>query len=146
MSVARRTGAPLSRWSCPEPAREVAAQSIAGSISSSTVRRRLNQDALKPWQFQSCISLRAPVLRPKAARVLDLYARTFDDVPLGADEYAISTNGKTSIRLRAFKNRYNATAQPFRWRFTTSDPDDLPARIDRHTIDRQEDSSACVTA
>ncbi|MEU5773391.1 helix-turn-helix domain-containing protein [Streptomyces venezuelae] len=44
------TGAPLSRWSCPELAREVVAQSIAESISHSTVRRWLKQDALKPWQ------------------------------------------------------------------------------------------------
>lgn len=32
-------------------------------------------------------------------------------------------------RLRAFEDRYNATAQPFQWRFTTSDLDDLLARL-----------------
>lgn len=43
-------------------------------------------------------------------------------------------------RLRAFEDRYNATAQPFQWRFTTTDLDDLLARLDRHTLaDRQED-------
>ncbi|MFG2356031.1 hypothetical protein [Streptomyces sp. NPDC048521] len=26
-------------------------------------------------------------------------------------------------RLRAFEDRYNATAQPFQWRFTTADLD-----------------------
>ncbi|WP_406015850.1 hypothetical protein OG520_35575 [Streptomyces sp. NBC_00984] len=31
-------------------------------------------------------------------------------------------------RFRAFEDRYNATAQPFQRRFTTSDLDDLPAR------------------
>ncbi|MFI6007185.1 transposase [Streptomyces sp. NPDC051366] len=45
-------------------------------------------------------------------------------------------------RLRAFENRYNATAQPFQWKFTTSDLDDLLARLDRHTLSRQEESSA----
>ncbi|UKY48160.1 transposase [Streptomyces inhibens] len=49
-------------------------------------------------------------------------------------------------RLRAFEARYNATAQPFQWRFTTSDLDDLLARLDRHTLDRQEESSARPTA
>ncbi|WP_199815618.1 hypothetical protein [Streptomyces griseus] len=49
-------------------------------------------------------------------------------------------------RLRAFEDRYNATAQPFQWRFTTSDLDDLLARLDRHTLDRQEKSSAAPTA
>jgi DDE superfamily endonuclease len=45
-------------------------------------------------------------------------------------------------RLRAFEDRYNAVAQPFQWKFTTSDLDDLLARLDRHTADHQEESSA----
>ncbi|WP_338896919.1 IS630 family transposase [Streptomyces sp. TG1A-60] len=94
------TGTPLSRWSCPELAREVVDRSIAGSISTSTVRRWLKQDALKPWQYQSWIFVRDPAFRPKAARVLDLYARTFDGTPLGADEYVISADEKTSIQAR----------------------------------------------
>ncbi|MDP9869194.1 MULTISPECIES: hypothetical protein [Streptosporangium] len=35
-------------------------------------------------------------------------------------------------RLRVFEDRYNATAQPFQWKFATSGLDDLPARLDRH--------------
>ncbi|MFE0631226.1 hypothetical protein ACFW3D_30250 [Streptomyces sp. NPDC058864] len=35
-------------------------------------------------------------------------------------------------RVRAFEDRYNTAAQPFQWRFTTSDLDDLLARPDRH--------------
>ncbi|MEU8840348.1 hypothetical protein AB0D97_14615 [Streptomyces roseus] len=50
-------------------------------------------------------------------------------------------------RLRAFEDRYNATAQPFQWKFTTSDLDDLPARLDRHTpADRLEESSVALAA
>ncbi|MEU5773392.1 transposase [Streptomyces venezuelae] len=49
-------------------------------------------------------------------------------------------------RLRAFEDRYNATAQPFQWRSTTSDLDDLLTRLDRHTLDRQEEASARLTA
>ncbi|WP_329862721.1 hypothetical protein [Streptomyces sp. JV184] len=50
-------------------------------------------------------------------------------------------------RLRAFEDRYNATAQPFQWKFTTTDLDDLPARLDRHTAaERQEESSAALAA
>ncbi|MDQ0713233.1 hypothetical protein QFZ55_002685 [Streptomyces luteogriseus] len=45
-------------------------------------------------------------------------------------------------QLRAFEDRYNAAAQPFQWKFATSDLDDLLARLDRHTLDRQEESSA----
>ncbi|MGW1507436.1 transposase [Streptomyces mirabilis] len=49
-------------------------------------------------------------------------------------------------RLRAFEDRYNATAQPFQWKFTTSDLDDLLARLNRHTADHQEEPFAVLTA
>ncbi|MFI6691426.1 IS630 family transposase [Streptomyces sp. NPDC050433] len=281
------TGVPLARWSCPELAAELAARGITGLVSASTVRRWLRDDALKPWQYQSWIFITDPEFRPKAERVLDLYARTWGGVPLGADEYVISAEEKTSIqarcrchptlapgqaramrvnhtygrggalaylaaydvhrakvfgrceprtgidpfmalvtqvmstdpyasakrvfwvvdngsshrgkaaadrlaaafpnavlvhtpvhaswvnqveiffsvvqrkvvspndftdltevenRLRAFEDRYNATAQPFQWKFTTSDLDDLLARLDRHTADHPEESSAAVAA
>lgn len=35
-------------------------------------------------------------------------------------------------RLTAFEQRYNATAQPFKWKFTPADLEDLLARIERH--------------
>jgi ribosomal protein L13 len=47
-------------------------------------------------------------------------------------------------RLRAFEDRYNATAQPSQWRFTTSDLHDLLARLDRHTADHQGESSVAL--
>ncbi|WJY54439.1 transposase [Streptomyces chengbuensis] len=49
-------------------------------------------------------------------------------------------------RLRAFEDRHNATAQPFQWKFTTSDLDDLLARLDRHTTDHQEESALRLAA
>ncbi|WP_327271983.1 transposase [Streptomyces sp. NBC_01224] len=49
-------------------------------------------------------------------------------------------------RLRAFEDRYNATAQPFQWKFTTSDLDDLLARLDRHTADHHDQSSVAPAA
>jgi transposase len=281
------SGAPLSRWSCPELAREAVTRAIADTISASTVRRWLRDDALKPWQHRSWIFIRDPNFRATAQRVLDLYARISDGTPLGEDEYVISADEKTSIqarcrchptlapgqvramrvnhtygrggalaylaaydihrakafgrcepttgidpfmalvaqvmtqepyasakrvfwvvdngsshrgkkaadrlaaafpnavlvhtpvhaswlnqveiyfsvvqrkvvspndftdltqvgdRLRAFEDRYNATAQPFQWKFTTSDLDDLLARLDRHTADHQEESSAAPAA
>jgi transposase len=42
---------PLSRWSCPDLARQAVAVGICPGISSSTVRRWLAQDPIKPWQF-----------------------------------------------------------------------------------------------
>ncbi|MEW2487039.1 IS630 family transposase [Streptomyces sp. NPDC048411] len=281
------SGVPLARWSCPELAREVAARAIASSVSASTVRRWLADDALKPWQHRSWIFITDPDFRLKAERVLGLYARTWQGVALGADEYVISADEKTSVqarcrchptlapgqaramrvnhtygrggalaylaaydvhaakvfgrteprtgidpfmnlvtqvmstepyasakrvfwivdngsshrgkkaadrltaaypnavlvhtpvhaswlnqveiyfsvvqrkvvspndftdltevadRLRVFEDRYNATAQPFQWKFTTSDLDDLLARLDRHTADHPEESSATPKA
>ena len=281
------TGAPLSHWSCPELAHEAMARGIASSVSASTVRRWLGQDALKPWQHRSWIFPSYPGFRIKAAHVLDLYARTWDDIPLGQDEYVLSADEKTSIQarcrchptlapgkaramrvnhtygrggalaylaaydihrarvfgrteprtgidpfmtlvaqvmsqepyasakrifwivdngsshrgkkatdrltaafpnavmvhtpvhaswlnqveiyfsvvqrkvvspndftdlgevrdlLRAFEDRYNTTAQPFQWRFTASDLDDLLARLDRHTGDHPEESSVALAA
>ncbi|MEU9117989.1 IS630 family transposase, partial [Streptomyces sp. NPDC048483] len=277
------TGVPISRWSCPELAREAITRQIVTAVSPSTVRRRLTEDALKPWQHRSWIFITDSDFRTKAARVLDLYARTWQGQPLGEDEYVISADEKTSIqarchptlapgearamrvnhtygrsgalaylaahdvhhakafgrteartgidpfmapaaqvmsqepyasakrvfwivdngsshrgkkaadrltaafpnavmvhtpvhsswlnqveiffsvvqrkvvspndstdltqvgdRLRAFEDRYNATAQPFQWKFTTSDLDDLLARLDRQTADHHEESSVAL--
>ncbi|MFD7275496.1 hypothetical protein ACFV80_00295 [Streptomyces sp. NPDC059862] len=69
-------------------------------MSASTVRRRLDQDALKPWQYRSWIFITDPDFRAKAERVLGLYARTWRGRPLGADEYVISADEKTSIQAR----------------------------------------------
>ncbi|MFJ3310128.1 IS630 family transposase [Streptomyces sp. NPDC086549] len=281
------TGVPLSRWSCPELAREAAERGIATFLSASTVRRWLARDALKPWQHRSWIFITDAGFRTKAERVLDLYARTWQGKPLDTDEYVISADEKTSVqtrcrchptlapgqaramrvnhtygrggalaylaaydvhhaqifgrtepctgiepfmnlvtqvmdqepyasakrvlwivdngsshrgkkatdrlsaafpnavmvhtpvhaswlnqveiyfsvvqrkvvspndftdlaqvrdRLRAFEDRYNATTQPFQWKFTTSDLDDLLARLDRHTADHHDQSSVAPAA
>jgi transposase len=49
-------------------------------------------------------------------------------------------------RLAAFEHRYNATAQPFQWKFTTTDLDDLLARIERHTLDQPAQPSIAPAA
>jgi transposase len=91
---------PLSRWSCQDLACEAVARGLVPAISASTIRRILATDTLKPWQYQSWIFIRDPNFAAKAGRVLDLYARTFDGVPLGDDEYVISSDEKTSIQAR----------------------------------------------
>jgi transposase len=93
------TGVPLSRWSCPELARELAARCQV-TASASTIRRWLADDALKPWQHRSWISVRDPEFAAKAARVLDLYAGICDGQPLSAGDYVICADEKTSIQAR----------------------------------------------
>jgi transposase len=63
---------PLSRWSCPDLARQAVTSGICRAISSSTVRRWLVQDPIKPWQFQSWIFITDPDFERKAKRALDL--------------------------------------------------------------------------
>ena len=93
------SGVPLSRWSCPDLARELAARCQIAA-SASTIRRWLATDALKPWQHRSWISVRDPQFAAKAARVLDLYAGIWNGEPLGAGDYVICADEKTSIQAR----------------------------------------------
>ena len=74
-------------------------------ISSSTVRRWLHADAIKPWRYRSWIFPRDPDFAAKAARVLDLYARTWNGVPLGPDDYVISADEKS--QLQALHRRHH---------------------------------------
>ena len=104
---------PISRWSCPELARQAVAGGICASLSAPTVRRWLSEDAIKPWQHQSWIFIRDPDFAAKAARVLDLYARCWGGMPLGTDEYVISADEKTSIQARC---RCHPTLAPGRSR------------------------------
>ncbi|MBY0286522.1 MAG: IS630 family transposase [Mycobacteriaceae bacterium] len=104
---------PLARWSCPELARRAVADGIATSVAASTVRRWLSQDALKPWQHRSWITIADPEFAAKAARVLDLYARTWDQKPLTDNDFVISADEKTSIQARC---RCHRTLPPGRSR------------------------------
>ncbi|MFJ5845525.1 hypothetical protein [Streptomyces sp. NPDC092903] len=64
------------------------------------MRRWPSREALKPWQHRSWIFPTDPAFGTKAARVLDLYHRTFNNAPLGEAEYVISADEKTSIQAR----------------------------------------------
>jgi transposase len=93
-------GAPLSRWSCAELAREARTHGIVEAVSASTVRRWLATDAIKPWQYRSWLFPRDPDFATKAERVLDLYDRRWGGRKLGPDEYVICSDEKTSIQAR----------------------------------------------
>jgi hypothetical protein len=94
------SGVPLSRWSAPELAVEAVARGIVKAVSASTVRRWLAEDVLKPWQHRSWIFPRDPDFAVKAARVLDLYAGTWQGEPLGEGEFVVCADEKTSIQAR----------------------------------------------
>ncbi|MGH3779702.1 MAG: IS630 family transposase [Pseudonocardiaceae bacterium] len=93
-------GAPLSRWSCPELARELIRRGVVESISASTVCRWLAREAIKPWQYRSWLFPRDPDFATKAERVLALYGRRWQGKQLGPREYVISSDEKTSVQAR----------------------------------------------
>jgi transposase len=100
------TGVPLSRWSGTELANETTRRGLAETISASTVRRWLRQDAIKPWQHRSWIFPRDPDFEAKATRVLDLYARRLQGEPLAEGDYVISADEKS--QLQALRRRHHA--------------------------------------
>jgi hypothetical protein len=93
-------GLPLSRLHVPDIQAEVINSGLVASISGATVWRILSDDAIKPWTHRSWIFPRDPEFETKAARVLDLYHRQFEDGELGDDEFVISADEKTSIQAR----------------------------------------------
>jgi transposase len=92
------TGVPLARWSCAELAAEAVVRGVVEAISPSTVGRWLTADAIRPWRHRSWIFPRDPDFGLKAGRVLDLYDRTWQGQPLGADEYVLCADEKTQLQ------------------------------------------------
>src|SRR5215207_5464549 len=107
------SGVPLSRWSSSELADELVAREVVESISSSTVWRVLDRDAIRPWFHRSWIFPRDPAFAAKAAVALDLYARVFEGKALTADEFVICADEKTSVQCRC---RCHPTLPPGRAR------------------------------
>lgn len=99
-----RRDVPLSRWSSAELAAQAVTEGLVAAVSASTVRRWLHADAIKPWQHRSWIFPRDPQFAIKAARVLDLYARTWCGIALGEDEYVLSADEKS--QLQALSRRH----------------------------------------
>jgi hypothetical protein len=93
-------GVPLSRLSTADVVREVQRHGIVASVSRTTVGRWLREDALRPWQHRPWIFPRDPDFAVKAGRILDLYARRWNDRPLEDDDFVLSLDEKTSIQAR----------------------------------------------
>jgi len=89
--------------SIAEIRQQVIAQGLVAEISGATLWRRLSGDALRPWQHRSWIFPRDPNFAAKAGRVLDLYQRIWEGLPLGIDDFVISADEKTSIQARRRK-------------------------------------------
>ena len=99
-----RSDVPLARFTIPELHAEVLARGLVAQISGVTLWRWLSADALQPWRHRSWIFPRDPQFADKAGRVLDLYAKTWDGIPLGPDEFVISADEKPSLQARRRKH------------------------------------------
>ena len=97
--VVARTGNPLSRQSTTDLAKR-ACEELDRSISRSTVWRILDEDAIKPWQYEHWIFPRAADFFAKAAVVLDLYEGYWHGERLDPFDRILSADEKTSIQAR----------------------------------------------
>jgi hypothetical protein len=97
--VVAETKEPLSRQSVADLVRRARA-ALGKKISRSTVWRTLHHAAIKPWQYEHWIFPRDPRFAEKAGPILDLYAGTWEDKPLGPKDYVLCMDEKTSIQAR----------------------------------------------
>jgi transposase len=105
------TGVPLSRWTGPELAAEIAKSGLAAQISPSSVLRILAEHPIKPWQYRSWIFPRDPDFAAKAAVILDLYQGYYQGRRLAPGDRILSVDAKPSIQARA---RCHPTGPPAR--------------------------------
>ena len=97
-TLPRDSGKPLSRWSAAELARAVIQRGIVSSISASTVKRWLQADQIKPWQYRSWQQPTDPRFLERAVPILDLYERAQGLARKG--HIIVCADEKTSIQAR----------------------------------------------
>jgi transposase len=117
------TGVPLSRWTGPELAAELASTGLAAQISPSSILRILAEHPIKPWQYQSWIFPRDPDFAARASVILDLYQGYCQGRRLAPGDRILSVDAKPSIQAR---NRCHPASPPARGQ---------PARVE-HEYDR----------
>jgi hypothetical protein len=93
------TRQPLSRQSLADLTRR-ANETLERPMSRTTVWRILDEDAIKPWQYEHWIFPRDPAFGEKAGPILDLYAGQWEGQPLGPTDFVLSGDEKTSIQAR----------------------------------------------
>jgi DDE superfamily endonuclease len=98
-----QTKQPLSRQSIADLTKR-AKDELGRGISRSSVWRMLHESAIKPWQHEHWIFPRDPGFEAKAKPILDLYAGLWQGQPLGAKDYVLSSDEKTSIQARRRKH------------------------------------------
>jgi transposase len=91
-------GKPWQRWSGEKLALVAVEKGIVDSISASTIRRWLDGDKVKPWQYHLWQKPNDPMFVEKATPVLDLYEKATELAEQG--EAVVCMDEKTSIQAR----------------------------------------------
>lgn len=94
---------PFSRLSLSDVARIAQTEGVVDEISTTTVWRWLEEDALRPWYQQTWVFVRDPQFVPKASLVLDLYQSLWQGEPLTDEDSIISADEKTIQALKRFQ-------------------------------------------
>jgi hypothetical protein len=97
--VVAETSLPISRQSLADLT-DRARNVLGKQISRTSVWRVLHEDAIKPWQYEHWIFPRDPAFAEKAGPILELYAGHWEGQPLGAKDFVLSSDEKTSIQAR----------------------------------------------
>jgi transposase len=95
---------------------EAIRRGLVASIGEATIWRWLSEDAIRPWHHRSWIFPRDPDFASKASRVLDLYEGVWEGRALGATDFVVCADEKTSIQARRRKHSIAPTrpGQPMR--------------------------------
>jgi transposase len=98
-SLPKQSQVPLARWSATELARHVTQDPSLPPLSTSTVRRWLKAERLRPWRYHSWQHIHDPIAFLQRARpVLEAYAQA--RALLRAGTWLVSLDEKTSIQAR----------------------------------------------
>lgn len=99
------------------------AWALGNTMSYTTIWRRLQEDALRPWLCQQWLFPRDPRLLEKATPVLDLYHGRWDGAPLGARDLVLSADEMTGLQALS---RIHPSQPP-----TPATREALPGRLQR---------------
>ena len=80
-------------------------------------------------QYPNAIMVHTPV-HASWLNQIEIYFSILQRKALSPNDF--TDLGEVTARLAQFETRYNQTARPFKWKFTTTDLAELLARLDNH--------------
>jgi hypothetical protein len=91
--------------------------------------------------FPNAVMVHTPVHASWLNQV-EIYFSIVQRKVLSPNDFTDTDTDVVAQRLADFEERYNQTARPFRWKFTTNDLTDMLRRLDRHENNSDDPTSA----